>query len=132
MNIFVYGTLRPGEYNDRGFCGLAKEIKRGTTTGKMFNRRGRTPVFPVVDFDGEGTIIGDLLIDMPERHQEVRAVHRMEIGAGYELREIKVDCDGETYSAIAYHWDFSADRYNSTVGIQIEDGDWLRFVGTRY
>lgn len=124
MNIFVYGTLRPGEYNDHGFSGLAREVKRGTTTGKMFNRRGSTPMFPVVDFNAEGTIVGDLLIDMPERHERVRQVHRMEIGAGYDLHDIEVDCDGEKYVAIAYHFNVEDER----VGIPIQNGDWLDFV----
>lgn len=131
MNIFVYGTLRPGQYNDHrtGLSALALSVIRNVTTnGVMHNRHGDRPYYPVVNFDGEGTIVGDILIGVPERHQQVRQTHAMEIGAGYEMREIDIEHNGFTYRCIAYH--FSPDENGrQDIGCAIPDGDWLAFCG---
>jgi gamma-glutamylcyclotransferase (GGCT)/AIG2-like uncharacterized protein YtfP len=124
VNLFVYGTLRPGEYNyvDSLVDGAERLIQNAQANGRMFNVRGATPIFPVVNFDLSGVIVGDVLVGIDPTADIFIAVDDMEIGAGYEPRTIKVLADGEMMEAVAYHYP------HSKHGIEIPDGDWIKFA----
>jgi gamma-glutamylcyclotransferase (GGCT)/AIG2-like uncharacterized protein YtfP len=123
INLFVYGTLRRGQYNDRGLTDLALDIVRNVVVdGAMFNVQGQLPIYPVVDFDQPGTVHGDILVGLPLGDDIVEGVMLMERGAGYEAREVQthVLTDGPV---IGFHQDST----RGGLGVRITDGDWLRF-----
>lgn len=132
-DVFVYGTLRPGQYND-GRSGLSSQatevINNVRTDGRMWNVAPGNPIYPVVNFDLAGDIIGDLLIGIPDDSQILKNVHLMEVGAGYELRTVRVYISGDDnmegwHEAIAYHYD--SNQRGLRLGQRIENGDWLAF-----
>jgi gamma-glutamylcyclotransferase (GGCT)/AIG2-like uncharacterized protein YtfP len=128
INLFVYGTLRPGQYNSGIHREADRIIHNCTTPGEMRNLRGERPIYPVVDFTRMGTIVGDLLIGIDSDSDEFAAVDSMEKGAGYTprfLMSVITTPDREAWSAISYHWPHFG-QYET--GVRIKDGDWLRFV----
>ena len=132
VDIFVYGTLRPGQYNDTrtGLAALATGgiLKNCTTKGAMYNRMGESPVYPVVDTDMDGVIIGDLLMGIDPMSREVEMTHNMEIGAGYEPRTVTiVKPDGLLTEALIYNYTIGQ-PFRSPHGVAIPSGDWIAFV----
>jgi hypothetical protein len=55
-HLFVYGTLRPCDAR-WAEDGEVAPPQQGTTPGALYNYGG----FPYADFDGDGTITGDIL-----------------------------------------------------------------------
>lgn len=119
--IFVYGTLRPGEGNYWIESAVEDLEERCTARGTMrfvFHTGG----YPVVDFDlTEHTIVGTLLwMDDETRH--FRDMMEMELGAGYQEREIEVTrADGSKVTATAFHYP-RIERCGELVPFQ----DWKR------
>lgn len=93
-----------------------------TARGQMYHVHGGSspdyPIYPVVDFDEDGTVVGSLLL---VDRAEMRAAHQMEVGAGYEPRWVEVMVPGwhESTLALAYHWP------HSHRGPEVPSGDWL-------
>ena len=129
INLLVYGTLRPGQFNDirvGGISTLASQIVPGVVvSGKMFNCRPGWPGYPVVDFALEGRVVGDLLMDIPVESDQFQGVNWMERGAGYRLVEIGTI---ETFSGPVPVHAYQYDTEFRHVGQPIPDGDWLEFV----
>ena len=126
MNLFVYGSLRPGHYNfQRLFAGGVIGVRPAQSTGRLYHYMGSTrqmPMFPVACFDEPGTIAGDLIqLDSIDHQFEIEQVRWMELGAGYEERQINVALENShEVEAYAYHWPHgSAHR-----GEWIPSGDW--------
>lgn len=126
QKVFVYGTLRQGQGNYPMF---GNSVVRATTgcraPGQMYyaayeyGGRRMQMGYPVVVFTEEGEVVGDLL--EVEEGPQLRAVHQMEIGAGYVLAEVPITLpDGSVEMADGYHW-----PEGETVGDHIESGDYL-------
>ena len=119
--VFVYGTLRPGDYN-HGRWGLAEDnVMRGVTApGALYHVSPWSRVYPCAKFDEEGTITGDILF-FEEGSDHLAGIDRMEIGAGYEVREGVVTLpDGKEMKCQAYHY------VRKAPGPRIESGDWFK------
>jgi gamma-glutamylcyclotransferase (GGCT)/AIG2-like uncharacterized protein YtfP len=92
-----------------------------TTAGRLYHLDNRAdPVYPLADFDEEGTIVGDLF-EVPLEQFEPLA--RMELRAGYELRTVTVRTARGDRDAQVFHWP------HEQRGFHIEEGDWRRYVG---
>lgn len=117
--IFVYGTLRPSEYNFRRTGGAVKVDWNMRANGRLYHAfKAPERMYPGARFDEEGTIVGDVLW-YKEGSSALRSVVAMEIGAGYSMVEIKVEnADGE-------HMEVYAFQYERPHGERIESGDWL-------
>jgi gamma-glutamylcyclotransferase (GGCT)/AIG2-like uncharacterized protein YtfP len=109
---FVYGTLRPGEGNYWIEPAVEQVIDDCTTRGVMY-----ASSIPYVDFDGDGTVIGTLLV-MDLEHRYTHEMVGMERGAGYQARQVEVTTpDGELVTAWAWHHGgYGQPRH--------ESGDW--------
>ena len=129
INLLVYGTLRPGQYNDArlgGLSSLAAQVVPGiVVNGKMFNVRPGYPGYPVVDFGLEGRVVGDLLVGLPVQSDQFQGVHYMEKNAGYRLVQIGTF---ETFEGPAAVHSYQYDTEYRSVGQLIPDGDWVEFV----
>ena len=130
INLLVYGTLRPGQYNDRRLGGLSAAaesvVPEVIVKGQMFNVRPGRPVYPVVDFTKDGRVVGDLLMGVPADSSVFSGVYRMEIGAGYRLVEIgTVETFGGPAPVHAFQFSVADDAWG--VGQFVEDGDWIAF-----
>lgn len=118
--VFVYGTLREGQGNWQ----WAKEAVRHSdlnvrTSGRIYFCSGRTG-FPVAKLDEAGSIVGDVLWFDPD-HPTFDDVVQMEVGAGYECRDIEViTSESETIECMAFHYAWRPR------GDLIPDGDWVR------
>lgn len=121
--VFVYGTLRIGQYNYRWARAAVREtVKNCRTNGKLYFSRGLSGSYPVAKFDEEGTILGDVLWCDPS-HPDYGGMVRMELGAGYEVREIEVvTAKSETMEALGFHY------LHRTRGDAIPNGDWVKAV----
>lgn len=118
QKVFVYGTLRRGEGNYNIWKDAVLDVVTGCTVQGLIGYPGRHYGYPCVDFDGEGTVIGDL-ITVDADHESVEWVHRMERGAGYTMRPVQVTLpSGEVVEAIGYHWE-------RQVHSPIVSGDWF-------
>jgi gamma-glutamylcyclotransferase (GGCT)/AIG2-like uncharacterized protein YtfP len=118
-NVFVFGTLRPGDYNHDRFGGIKEVIRNVTVPGRLYHaipNRGR--IYPGARFDEEGTIIGDILV-YESGCNELEHVVRMEIGAGYSIFPVTATTeDGESILCIAF-------QYERPHGALIPSGDWF-------
>lgn len=117
--LFVYGTLRPGGTLHAAIeQGVKGTMEGATATGDIYyvtNRGG----YPVANFDGDGTIHGTmLLVD----EYALDAARRIELGAGYTERIVKVTVGDETWDAITYH------HHCNYHGDPVPHGDWLWWV----
>lgn len=127
MYLFVYGTLQPGFGNYRLLSQCALWGVPATTSGTVHWVQGRGG-YPVAKLDEEGTIQGTLLCikgSKPEDDEGMLSAHLMELGAGYEARQIEVAITGghpqtgqPTVTALAYHYP------HKPRGAKIESGDW--------
>lgn len=117
MRCFVYGTLRPGDYNHERVGG-STDARRATASGRLycvFPSGG----YPGAKFQEEGTIVGDVVYF---GHKRWPFIMDMETGAGYSLVEIPVTYeDGSVETMRAFQYDRQPD------GPWIESGDWFDF-----
>lgn len=115
---FVYGTLRVGaaEWGSPGYA--ADPVTGCTAKGDLYNYGF---AFPYADYDGEGTVQGDIITVDP-----LMAMHiaHVEQGAGYEAREVLVTLpDGSTKVVLSWH---ITDRARARLMLTpIPSGDWL-------
>lgn len=117
--IFVYGTLRVGQgnYTWAKQC-VRHEIIECVAQGRIYFV-GPYGGFPVARFDQGGRIVGDVLYCDPAERTYDEMV-QMELGAGYESREIEVVTpDGDTLECLAFHYLYEPR------GSWIPSGDWV-------
>lgn len=101
MRVFVYGTLRPRGALHSSWARGTEIVAQGATAPGALYHVSPHKSYPVAKFDEEGTIIGDILDFDEEDWEEVRG---MEVGAGYEVREIEAVADNVTYSCVAFQY----------------------------
>lgn len=118
--IAVYGTLRIGQGNHQwSRPAVIKEVQDVTIKGRIYFAFGGRSGYPVAKLDEDGIIHADLLW-WDYRHSDYIAMHRMERGAGYELRPAEVTLPGgESVNAFAWHY------LHPPRGKLIRSGDWL-------
>lgn len=90
--MFFYGTLKKGHYNHTRFNedGIGKFIGEDRVTGFSLVQPKNLP-YPFAIEDEKGTVKGELY--EVEDHL-FQMLHRMELGAGYEARNITTTKDG--------------------------------------
>lgn len=125
VDLFVYGTLRPTEYNYRVIADAVVEtIDNVRVDGTLYHLAHATdahPVYPVADLVNPGPGIVGTLLTVDANSRSFLQTHRMETGAGYEAVEVMtVDSDGVSRVAIGYHY------LRDYVGPQIMSGDWTK------
>jgi gamma-glutamylcyclotransferase (GGCT)/AIG2-like uncharacterized protein YtfP len=116
--MFVYGTLRTAAANWSADSQVGDPVTGCTAKGDLFNYGN---AFPYADFDGEGTIQGDIVLLSPDGARHVQYV---EEGAGYEQREVLVTLpDGSTQVVLG--WQIT-ERCKSNRSMDlIPSGDWM-------
>lgn len=126
INLFVFGTLRWGGGNDvmlrRDYQEWYGQVEvRGELYYAAYNEGHSTyeAPYPACRFGGESTVVGDLI--QIENCAALERVHKMEIGAGYEIQNIKVKLGGSWVDAIGYGW-----PEDSPVGRRIHSGDYIK------
>jgi gamma-glutamylcyclotransferase (GGCT)/AIG2-like uncharacterized protein YtfP len=129
---FVYGTLRDeaGAWGRPGY--VEPPVTGCTAKGTLYNYGY---AYPYADCDGDGEIKGDIITVDPEM---ARHIARVEMGAGYEAREVTVTLpSGESRVVIGWHITDTTKARMLRYG-QIEvipSGDWLACIaeeGRRY
>lgn len=117
--VFVYGTLRYGEGNYSWCQDAVRYVLRNCATeGRIYWVYG-TQGYPVAKLDEDGKIKGDILW-FEKDHPDYRDVVRMELGAGYEIRNVRVECEGgEHRDCLAFHY------IGKPNGRLISSGDWV-------
>lgn len=114
MRCFVYGSLRPGEYNYDRVGGSSHDPQPGTISGRLYDTGWG---YPQAKLDEEGTIIGDVVYFGNDNWKHIVS---MEEGAGYEMHEVTVTfADGSTATHAAWHYK------GIPHGNAVESGDWL-------
>lgn len=117
VRCFVYGTLRPGDYNHGRVGGTVGEARSASANGQMFHAYPGGRSYPVAKFDLQGIIQGDVVEFEP---REWLSVVSMEEGAGYECWDIFVNYeDGSTEQVKA--WQYRGEPR----GTKILSGDWF-------
>lgn len=136
--LFVFGTLRPGDYNyNRSGLTLSGEPVRNVSLPgfQMFNLNSTNrPIYPIVKSTGVETdvIIGDML-RVNKDDPALEGIHRMEIGAGYEAitRTVCVPVDDTIDNpGVGIHADVLLYEYVRFKGDEfpITSGDWFQFT----
>lgn len=128
---FVYGTLRPGDYNHERVGGQIGDAVPAIVEGDLFHLEGCSsehPAYPVAKFDGSGTIHGEIVV----LDEEVwRRICRMEIGAGYLPQLVRAqpivrdEDEGFHIDLGDPEWVFGWHYIGDRVGPQIKSGDWF-------
>lgn len=117
-SLFVYGTLRLDQHLYHDWLAPIAELEEPEVEalGRMYYVRQNLG-YPVVDFEQDGEVIGDLfLVDM----EDLDGLISMEVGAGYQLRHVAIrKHDGSYTKALAFHWPH---EYR---GEPIPSGDWV-------
>lgn len=124
--VFVYGTLRPCS----GRWGEAAEVAppvQGTTKGALYDAGG----FPYADFDGDGTIVGDVLT-LDDDHSMFAEIRRIELGAGYVEREVIVETATEHLVCLTYDASPQTKARRIPLLDRVPDDDWYNVERRRY
>lgn len=115
MPVFVYGSLRVGSWNYKS-DGVDSIIPDCHIDGALY--WAWVGSYPVAKLDEPGEMVGDLLSYDPFS-RTYESVCRMEEGAGYQLRPVKVRTpSGDVLDAYAWHY------VSTPRGPKIESGDW--------
>ncbi|WP_137989428.1 gamma-glutamylcyclotransferase family protein [Streptomyces vilmorinianum] len=126
LPFFVYGTLRPGEYNhDRFLLGrTSSEEPAGLPGALLYDGPGYPYAVP-----GDGRIAGDLVTAAPGAYGELLFVlDHLEGPAGYERAEREVVRERDGAVVRAWVW-FAAP--GTPHGPLIRGGDWRARGGPR-
>lgn len=128
--VFVYGSLRRGEFNHKRFQGFADGFKcAGHIFGAILKPLGSYPC--IIPGGPEDKVEGEIY-DLPESLHKV--ILRMEEGAGYELRPVSVKVQISEEVPDKYD-DIQASAYFFRNPGRIEDiapiahGDWTKREG---
>ncbi len=131
--FFVYGTLRPEQWNFHLIAPLVIETTRATLHDHVLY--GRRLPFPYA-VPGPGRVVGDLLIVDPARMPEALCIlDALEGYAGegrpnhYERRPVSVTTVRGTRPAWVYLAGIGASRLSPNQ--VIPTGDWLEVAGRR-
>lgn len=119
--VFVYGSLRAGEYNHRGdFASSAKLVAEGVIRGATLVSLG---VYPAIISSDDQTleVIGEVY-DLPEK--TFKWIEAMELGAGYRRDPVKVLTGKDVVEADAY---FFANPARLDGQPRVEGGDWVAY-----
>lgn len=127
--IAVYGSLRQGEYNHRQDMG--EMVAQGVITNAALYTLGAFPCIVATDNTDDSVVVE--VYDLPEKVFD--GIHRMEIGAGYEIKPATVqvtkglcdictcgddECNHDILAAEAYFYPEVKDWF----GARITSGDW--------
>lgn len=118
--VFVYGTLRIGQYNYKQWAeGGIRKFEQDCVANGAIYFVSRDGGYPVAKFDEPGIIKGDVL--WFDRYSlEWGYVLEMEYGAGYTLVDIEArNQRGETFDCLGF------DYVRKPAGPLIEGGDWI-------
>ncbi len=114
-NIIVYGSLRKGAYNYNAYKRAYKENLQYLETKEIEGYELRSlGSYPYIR-EGGGTLTVDLITCNEECFQ---SINNMELGAGYEAKEITIG-------------DFTGTIYIMNDGPDtkiVKHGDWLKFL----
>lgn len=120
--MFVYGTLRPG-CSEWARDHYTADPVRGTAKGDLLDYGP----FPYADFDGDGTIVGEIVTLTP---YGAHYVARVEEGAGYEAREVVVTtAEGPV---VCLGWQITERTRQRSDLVAIPSGDWLVAQDEKY
>ncbi len=129
--FFVYGTLRPGQWNFRLIAPQVVETMPATLHDHVLY--GRRLPFPYA-VPGPGRVVGDVLVVNPTRMPEaLRILDALEGYAGegrrnhYERRPVSVITARGPRAAWVYLAGIGASRLSPTQ--LIPTGDWLEVAG---
>lgn len=130
VQVFVFGTLRVNSSRWAEDAEVAEPVENCTVKGLMYNYGP----YPYVDFDGDDTVVGDLLT-FDADHPSYLGMCRVEIGAGYHERELRVTTpDGRQVDC--YGWDVTPSTRERLVRHEVptvKGGDWhKRYENTVY
>lgn len=117
--FFVYGSLRPGEYNsDRFGEELRVYSKDCLSRGSLWS----VGPYPAAVFGGDDAswIHGDILVVNPDS-KHWRMITNMETGADYVPTMVDVELpSGKTVVCMAWHWPWDTEDLE-----YIRGGDWV-------
>jgi gamma-glutamylcyclotransferase (GGCT)/AIG2-like uncharacterized protein YtfP len=122
-DIFVYGTLRPGDA-EWARSGYTAPPEPATAVGTLYDYGP----FPYFSTEGDTTIVGAVLhLDSKQAH----VVWRVEVGAGYKPTEIEVTmADGSKRTLVTYEVD---ERHSHVKECPvITSGDWVEWDARRW
>lgn len=77
--------------------------------------------------EGEGKILVEVY-ETPEA--EYNETSRMEMGAGYAMKEVNVNLDGQTHVAEVYYATADNKFYNDEKPL-VPNGDWIKHVAEK-
>lgn len=124
--IFVYGSLRPGQYNfDRVNAWIKGQVLRPVASGMIVGYRlyslGAYPALKIVGGSpGDLVVYGDVLECPPMLFDWI---DRMEKGADYKPVEVSVLQQGTSEELTATAWLYRGDVDDAPL---VESGDWLK------
>lgn len=124
--MFVYGSLRPGEYNSvrTGAEDAAEVLFRNVRIKGRMKPVSHSGGYPVVDVltETDSTIEGDILM-MDADGDEYFHIMRMETGAGYVPVAVTVDVDGNQVACLVWHY-VGFDELSTEI---VKSGDWIQW-----
>ena len=103
MNLFVYGTLAPGETNEHILKNVNGIWKKGAVRGQLFpNGWGAALGFPGIVLSPKGVEVHGLVFSSPELEEYWETLDRFE-GEGYKrvLTSVLLE-SGESVEAFIY------------------------------
>lgn len=134
--VFVYGTLLPGQVNYQHIASMVSSSSTAKTRGRLFH----LPYgYPAMQATGEGWVRGELLsFKVPVE----RALEVCDVIEGYMPEDeeaslfIRVVRPVEPESSKARHaWCYCLapewEKALLKIGREIDDGDWLAFIHRR-
>jgi gamma-glutamylcyclotransferase (GGCT)/AIG2-like uncharacterized protein YtfP len=123
VKAFMYGSLRPGEYNAGRFGDDGRLMIRDVTTpGGLWTANRAYPVAKFGKEYGE-VIFGDILIFNTEGREWQRICH-MEMGAGYVPVVVPVRTRLWRRPEVAVAWHYTG---SVTGAIPVDGGDWIEW-----
>ncbi len=121
-NYAFYGSLRQGQYNNRGKQGGMEYQRTAVIPGfKLFSLGSYPCAIETGNEDDKLTV--DLFT---VTGQGEYGIHSMELGAGYTYKE--VDIDGTSFGIYVYPTSALTRLHDRNV----PDGDWVKFLQHRY
>lgn len=107
LKLFTYGTLRPGERNyDMMQPAIIGTSSPGRARGCLFDTGVGYPVMSLRRCDPYCRTAGDV-VQVNMKSYAWHDILTMEVGAGYDIRRIDVDCRGKQVGCLAFVWPYS-------------------------
>ena len=118
-NYAFYGSLRKDQYNFRQGMEYQKTVE--ITGFKLFSLGAYPCAIQTGNEDDKLTV--DLFT---VTGQNENSIHRMEIGAGYDYKEVEID--GKMFGIYVYPTDF----LNRLADRRVPEGDWVKFLQNKH